>query len=210
MRETYAYVVLERKTKRLRKETNNPHLRSALDSGRGFQLFEIAIVRPLKLLFLSPIVFLMSFYMATVYGYLYLLFTTFSRVFGDQYVFSETNIGLTYLGVGLGSFLGLVICGGLSDKLVASLSKRHGGLPKPEYRLPTMFGSAFIVPVGLFLYGWSAEEKVHWIVPIIGTVFLGGGLFGIMVSILIFPNTLIGQIQKIKLSLYSYPQQHTW
>jgi hypothetical protein len=45
-----------------------------------------------------------------------------------------------------------------------------------------MFFGAFIVPIGLFLYGWSASDKVHWIVPIIGTGFLGAGLFIIVVS----------------------------
>jgi hypothetical protein len=121
------------------------------------------------------------------------LFTTFPRVFEGQYAFSESSIGLTYLGIGVGPFFGLAICGGLSDKLVTSLTKRNGGPSKPEYRLPTMFIGAFFVPVGLFIYGWSAENKVHWIVTIIGTAFLGGGLFGVMVSALIY----------IKLSVHS-------
>lgn len=61
IRESYAYVILQRKTNRLRKETGNPNLRSALDTGRTpQQLFKFSIVRPLKMLFLSPIVFLMS------------------------------------------------------------------------------------------------------------------------------------------------------
>ena len=35
---------------------------------------------------------------------------------------------------------------------------------------------AILVPIGLFLYGWTAEKHVHWIVPIIGTAFVGVGL----------------------------------
>jgi hypothetical protein len=71
MHESYAYVILERKTKRLRKETGNTNLRSSLDTGRDPKtFFKIAIIRPLKMLFLSPIVFLLSLYMAMVYGYL--------------------------------------------------------------------------------------------------------------------------------------------
>lgn len=45
-----------------------------------------------------------------------------------------------------------------------------------------MFLGALAVPIALFLYGWTAEEKVHWIVPIIGTAILGFGLFAIFVS----------------------------
>jgi Major Facilitator Superfamily len=183
MHESYAYVILERKTKRLRKETGNTNLRSALDTGRDPKtFFKIAIIRPLKMLFLSPIVFLLSLYMAMVYGYLYLMFTTFPRVFQGQYGFSNEIVGLTYIGVGVGSFFGLIFCGIASDRMLKSLTKQNGGNPKPEYRLPAMFVGAFILPIGLFLYGWSAEKKIHWIVPIIGTAFLGGGMFTIFVS----------------------------
>ena len=185
MRESYAYVILQRKTRRLQKETGNPHLRSALDTGKNPKaLFKHSIVRPIRMLFLSPIVFLMSLYMATVYGYLYLLFTTFPRVFQGQYGFSNGSVGLTYLGSGIGSFFGLALCGATSDRLVVALTKRNGGAARPEYRLPTMFIGALIIPIGLFLYGWAAEKKVHWIVPIVGTGFLGAGMFFVFVSCL--------------------------
>ena len=185
MRESYAYVILERKTKRLRKETGNPHLRSALDTGKKpMQLLRFSIVRPVKMLFLSPIVFMMSLYMATIYGYVYLMFTTYPRVFQGQYGFSNGSVGLTYLGVGIGSMLGLALCGAVSDRLVVALTKRNGGSAIPEYRLPTMFLGALLVPIGLFLYGWTTDKKVQWIVPIIGTGFVGAGMFAVFVSCL--------------------------
>ncbi|KAJ4288985.1 hypothetical protein N0V90_011327 [Kalmusia sp. IMI 367209] len=177
-RETYPYVLLERRTKRLRKETGNPNLRSALDTGRTpKELLKSSILRPLRMLFLSPIVFLMSLVMAAVYGYLYLLLTTYPRVFGGQYNFHEKSIALVYLGIGAGSLIGLVLTGAVSDRLLNYLAKtRNDGKPKPEYRLPTMLIGAILVPTGLFLYGWSAEKKVHWIVPVIGTAILGGAM----------------------------------
>ena len=194
MRESYAYVILERKTKRLRNETGNPDLRSILDTGRDpKELFKTAIVRPIKMLLFSPIVFLMSLYMALVYGYLYLMFTTFPRVFQGQYGFSNASVGFVYLGIGVGSFFGLVFCAAISDRLVKSLTKRSGGSPKPEYRLPAIFIGALVIPLGLFLYGWSAEKEVHWIVPIIGTAFLGGGMFLVFVSY--FALECIGEMQ---------------
>jgi len=64
MRETFPPTLLQKKTNRLRKETGNPNLRSALDTGKApADLFWFSIVRPCKMLFLSPIVFLLSFYM---------------------------------------------------------------------------------------------------------------------------------------------------
>lgn len=183
MRESYAYVLLKRKTIRLRKETGNQALRSALETGRDpEELFKFSIIRPVKMLFLSPIVFIVSLYMAIIYSYQYLLFTTFPRVFQIQYGFANGSVGLTYLGIGIGSFLGLVFCGGVSDRLVVTLTKRNGGTAKPEYRLPVIFIGALIIPCGLFLYGWTADQKVHWMVPIIGTGFVGFGTFAIFVS----------------------------
>lgn len=37
-------------------------------------------------------------------------------------------------------------------------------------------------PVGLFWYGWSVTADTHWIVPIIGTSFIGFGTNGVMVG----------------------------
>ncbi|KAF1968143.1 fluconazole resistance protein [Bimuria novae-zelandiae CBS 107.79] len=177
-RETYAYVLLKKRTARLQKETGNTTLRSALDTGRtSQQLFQSAIIRPLRMLCLSPIVFIMSLVMAALYGYLYLLLTTYPRVFGKQYNFSEKSIALVYLGVGAGSVLGLVFTGAISDRLLNYLAKKYNdGKPKPEYRLPTMMFGFVLVPAGLFLYGWSAEEKLHWMAPVVGTAILGGAM----------------------------------
>jgi hypothetical protein len=49
------------------------------------------------MLILSPIVLLTSLYIGVVYGYFYLLFTTFTLVFEDNYGFSSGSVGLTYV-----------------------------------------------------------------------------------------------------------------
>lgn len=140
-----------------------------------------SIIRPTKMLFLSPIVFLLSLYVAVIYGYLYLLFTTMTVVFEQQYHFSQGSVGLAYLGIGIGSMVGLVMLGTTSDRLLEYLSKRSG-TKKPEYRLPPMIPGAFFVPLALFMYGWTAEKHYHWILPIIGTSFLGVGMLICFVS----------------------------
>jgi hypothetical protein len=111
-----------------------------------------------------------------IYGYLYLLFTTYPRIFKGNYGFTEKTIGTVYLGSGVGSFVGIFIMGFISDRVVTAMTKRNGGKPKPEYRLPLMMAGALIIPIGLFIYGWTAEKKVHYIVPIIGTALLGAGM----------------------------------
>ncbi|OHW97282.1 cycloheximide resistance protein [Colletotrichum incanum] len=176
LHESYPYVILKKKTARLRKQTGNQNLRSALDTGKTpSQLFAFSIFRPLKML-ISPIVFLMSAYAATVFSYAYLCFTTFPPIFKDQYGFGSGASGLTTIGLGVGFVMGLLFCGAVSDPWSAYLTKKSGGVTKPEYRLPTLVAGAVFVPIGLFWYGWTAEYRTHWIVPIIGTAFMGIGI----------------------------------
>lgn len=185
LRETYAPTLLARKAARLRKETGNPNLRSKLDSGLApADVFKRAFVRPAKLMFLSPICALMSLYMAVVYGVLYLLFTTFTFVFEENYGFSESTVGLVYIGMGIGMILGLAVLGFSSDRIMKSLAAKHNdGKIKPEYRLPPLMYCAPFIPVGLFIYGWTVQYHVQWAVPLLGTLFVGVGLIAAFMAI---------------------------
>uniref|UniRef100_A0A0B7JYG0 Major facilitator superfamily (MFS) profile domain-containing protein n=1 Tax=Bionectria ochroleuca TaxID=29856 RepID=A0A0B7JYG0_BIOOC len=55
----------------------------------------------------------------------------------------------------------------------------------PPTRL-TAFVCAALAPLGLFLYGWTATKKIHWIVPIIGSAFLGAASFTIIMPSLAY------------------------
>jgi hypothetical protein len=120
--------------------------------------------------------------MAIVYGIIYFLFTTFTFVFEEIYGFSAGSAGLTFIGLGVGSLGGVVMLGIWSDKLLMKLTKQNNGVSKPEFRLPPMVYSSLFIPVGLFWYGWTAEKHTHWILPIIGTVFVGVGMIAVMVG----------------------------
>ncbi|KAL9052055.1 MAG: hypothetical protein Q9162_005626 [Coniocarpon cinnabarinum] len=182
-KETYAPVLLERKAKRLRKETGNPHLRSRMDSGlTPAAAFRRAIVRPLKMLVFKPIVLFLAVYVAVVYGYLYLLFTTLTEVFQESYHWKTGIAGLSFLGIGIGNFVGVFTFAVGSDR---NLKKRkaRGEQLKPEHRLPLLVPAGLCVPIGFFIYGWSAEYHVHWFVPIFGTFFVGVALMCIFMPI---------------------------
>ncbi|KAL9091713.1 MAG: hypothetical protein Q9165_004789 [Trypethelium subeluteriae] len=179
-RETYAPVLLQRKTLRLQKETGNLELRSKLDTGlTPSDLFKRSIFRPTKLLFFSPICTVLCVYTAIVYGILYLLYTTFTYVFEGQYGFSPGTVGLTYIGLGIGMILGMAIFGGASDRILKAKSKT--GEMKPEYRLPPLVPGSFCVPIGLFIYGWTAKYHEQWAVPLLGTLIVGLGLLAVFV-----------------------------
>ncbi|KAI1776658.1 MFS general substrate transporter [Hypoxylon cercidicola] len=182
LKETFTPVILERKTRRLRKETGNPHLRSKL-SGRlsPKEQFQHAIIRPMKLLLLTPIVTLMALYVAITYGIMYLLITTFSFVYTEHYGFSEGNSGLTFLPAGLGMMIGVVGFGQLTDRMVKR-NQAKGIVHKPEVRIAPMYTipCGIALPIGLFVYGWTTNFGVHWIVPMLGVLIFSAGLMGVM------------------------------
>jgi len=172
-RETYAPIILQRKVERLRKETGNDMLRSKLDIGLSPQeYFKRGIVRPMKLLVFSPYCIIFAIYISIVYGYLYLMFTSITDVFTRGYGFSTSTVGLVFLGLGIGSLAGLFFFGGSSDRDMKKL-KASGGELKPEHRLKLMPMAAILLPAGFFIYGWTAQNHVHWIVPILSHVPIG-------------------------------------
>lgn len=139
-----------------------------------------AMLRPVKIFFMSPVVFLFSIYMAIAYGYLFLMLTTFPSVFLDQYRFPPSALVLTFMPQGLGFLVGMFLSFGYNDKIAMKLKDQHGTL-QPEHRLPLMVWSAPLTPIGLFLYGWTAQLQLHWALPLASTILTGSGLLLIMV-----------------------------
>lgn len=135
----------------------------------------------MKMLLLSPIIFLMCSYVAIMYGLLYILFTTYTFVFESEYSFSSGTAGLAFLGSGVGMLLGLAFAATQSDKRIRrKMALGELILPEDRLRYPIIIPACLCLPAGLFIYGWSTEYHVHWIVPQIGTAVIGFGMIGIL------------------------------
>ncbi|KAI1278944.1 hypothetical protein F5Y07DRAFT_58610 [Xylaria sp. FL0933] len=151
------------------------------------QLFLRAIVRPFRILVFSPIVSALSLYTGVVYGYQYLLFSTFTKASRISTDSLRPSSALTFLGVGVGNSAGLAVISSL-DKLLKDRSKVIEADPDGERKLESCLipleWSSLSLPVGLFLYGWTMQCQVHWIVPFIGTVIYGFGQLAIFLCIM--------------------------
>jgi multidrug resistance protein len=187
-RETNAQVLIKRKTERLGRELGRSDLRScyvAADAAvltKG-QILRNGLVRPLKMLFQSVILFSVSLYIAFAYGCLYLLFNTIPMVFQDTYGWSVGTTGLVYLSLLTGYAVGLVLFNTLSDKTVIRMTAANGGVFEPEMRLPDCIWFALVLPITFFWYGWTADKAVHFMVPIIGIVPFSTGIIGVWLPI---------------------------
>ncbi|PKY00615.1 MFS general substrate transporter [Aspergillus campestris IBT 28561] len=189
-RETNHRILIQHKVARLRKELGRDDLKSCYEGGADAQnrtqILLNGLIRPIKLLALSPLVFFLSLYVAFVYGVLYLLFTTIPTVFESVYGFSIGSTGLVYLSLGLGNFIGWLLITLFSDKSVVKLAKANNGLFQPEMRLAISIFSGIFLPITFFWYGWCAYYKTHWILPIIALAPFGFGIMGLFLPILTY------------------------
>ena len=178
LRETYPPQILHVKARKLRKETGRQSLHTEFEHPERSlaNTLQRALVRPVRLLGTQPIVQVLALYMAYIYGLVYLLLSTFPRLWTERYHESIGIGGLNYLSIAIGFFVAVQICGPASDRIYRRLKVRNGDVGKPEFRLPLLFPGSILIPCGLFLYGWSAQYHAHWIVPNIGALIFSGGI----------------------------------
>lgn len=141
-------------------------------------MIEKTILKPIKMLMVEPILFLISLYHGFIYGILYLCLECVPLIFED-YGWHGGNIFLPYLGMLVGTILvsvtNLVVFEPRFNKKLAA-----SNLPVlPEQRLPLMMLSGIMFPIGIFLLCWSGAYHVMWFVPTVGCAFIGYGLIGI-------------------------------
>lgn len=185
--ETGASNILYRRTVRLRKLTGNNKLKCQpeidAESMTGKEILLMVYVRPFTLTFTEPICFLLNFYIALIYGLLYLWFESFPLVFINIHNFSLGTQGLAFLGILIGSFVIMGPFFWYSHKYVEPQFTPEGDI-RPEIRLlPAMVG-AFLIPICLFWFGWSSQTSTHWIMPIIGSSFFSMGAFLLFMAVL--------------------------
>ncbi|KAL9092132.1 MAG: hypothetical protein Q9165_004565 [Trypethelium subeluteriae] len=177
MPEVYAPVLLKKKAQRLRKETGNsawhhPHEDIKLD----FQsIVTKHLSRPLRMLFTEPMVTCIAIYASFCYALVYLTLEVFPIVFLDIRAWPLVVSTLPFLGLFVGVLFAVVVNLGNQPRY-SRFVDANGGKPVPEARLQPMVVGAISFAVGLFWFGWTGGNKsIHWIVPVIGTVFIGAG-----------------------------------
>lgn len=102
--------------------------------------------------------------------------TTIPTIFQETYGETIGIAGLNYLALGIGLTGCSQINARMLDLIYRKLKDRNGGVGRPEFRLPSMVPGTFFLPIGLIILGWTAQNKVFWLVPDIGIAFIGGGM----------------------------------
>ncbi|EED20069.1 bicyclomycin resistance protein, putative [Talaromyces stipitatus ATCC 10500] len=172
-KETYKSKIQEKQSRR--NPNSGPDSPPAQEIARNESPQETKLqsfLRPVRLLFSSPVVLVTSLFTSLIYGFSYLILTTLAEIMQETYGFGSGPVGLTFLGRAIGNLIGLALYGLTSDRYL-EYRRRKAGNSIPEDRLPLMILGTALLPVGLFLYGWSAHFHVQWSVPLIGTGIVG-------------------------------------
>lgn len=172
LQETFAPSLLQTKARKLRQTTGNSAYHTEFDGEEVGSKLRVALVRPCRLLLTQPIVQVVALYSAYVYGVMYLMLSTFPDLWSGENRYHESiSLGaLNYISLALGFTLGSQLPARVNDRVYLALSKRPGQKGCPEFRVPPMVLGSVLVPIGLLIYGWSAQALTHWIVPNLGAM----------------------------------------
>ncbi|KAL0264239.1 hypothetical protein SLS55_000186 [Diplodia seriata] len=167
--ETYSPVLLRRRAAELSRLTGKVYLTKAqveAESGKKPASLKDALYtnlsRPWILLFREPIVFLLSFYMAVIYGTLYMLFGAYPIVYQQYRGWSLGVSGLPFIGVAVGMLASVAYNIWIDNPRYLRLLHENNGTAPPEARLPPGLVGAVALPVGLFIFAWTNGPELPW------------------------------------------------
>ncbi|KAF2868490.1 benomyl/methotrexate resistance protein [Massariosphaeria phaeospora] len=187
--ETSSANILLRRAQRLRARTGNAHLKSQSEIDQADltprAIAAEALFRPFQLIALDPSIAFTAAYTALIYGIFYSFFEAFPLVYSAMYGFNLGELGLTFLAVTVGVVVSIAWYWWYIYTVVEP-AIRENGLGAPERRLIPALFVTFLVPIGLFIFGWTARPDIHWIVSCVGIALTTIGIFLIIQCIFLY------------------------
>lgn len=178
--ETSSSNILLRRARRLRARDGDLRLKaqSEIDQGNmkiGSVIWN-SIVIPLEISIKDPAVLFTNVYTALQYGIFYSFFEVFPLVYGPMYGFNLGETSIVFVCITVACVIGIIIyCSYVYFYLEPDILKN--GLRAQEHRLvPAVFAS-FGISIGLFIFGWTSNPDIHWIVSVIGITLFGASGF---------------------------------
>ncbi|KAK7184274.1 major facilitator superfamily transporter [Paraphaeosphaeria sporulosa] len=187
--ETSSATILLRRAARLRALTGDARLKSQSEIDQAKmtprEIAVEALWRPFQLVLLDPSIAFTAVYTALIYGIFYSFFEAFPLVYETLYHFNLGEMGLTFLSVTAGVIIAIAAYWAYIFKVVEPEIRRNG-LGAPERRLIPALIVTWFVPAGLFLFGWTSNANIHWIVSCVGIALTTIGIFLIIQCIFLY------------------------
>lgn len=178
--ESYGKTILYRKAERLRALTGNDKIVSEghIENSK-MNASEMAIDilwRPFEIILFEPVVLLINVYIGLIYSIMYIWFEAFPIVFVEIHHFTLIEMGVSYCTIMIGILIG---AGFYIPHILKRFTHRiqNGDEVTPEVFLPMAIFGSLLMPIGIFMFGWTSAEDIHWIAPLIGAAIFAAGAF---------------------------------
>lgn len=175
--ETYEPILLKMKAKRLRETTGDDRWYAPIEKQKT-TLYETVLTssrRPIALIFGDYMTLALCFYTGFTLAVVYMFFVSFPYIYRTVFDFDTQSQGLSFLGLILGLSITALVSPSIVHDYQQKMIERNGGVYRTEYRFLPLLVGVFIVPIGLFIIGWTSYSHLHWIGPIIGSFIYGMG-----------------------------------
>ncbi|KAF8202324.1 MFS polyamine transporter [Pholiota molesta] len=211
MKETRSSILLTRTAKKLRKLTGDHRYRARVEDERASlrTLIWISCTRPVYLLFTEPVVLSFSLWIGFAWGVLYCMIESVAAVFSGLHHFNIGQTGTIFMTMVIGSLL--AFAGNFYQEI---LYQRNFSRRGPEARLYLACFAAIMIPVGMFIYAWSAFQRIPWIALAIGITIFTWGIFIVYLAVFSYladcygpfaSSALAGQSLARNLSATAFP-----
>ncbi|KAL1631119.1 hypothetical protein SLS56_004507 [Neofusicoccum ribis] len=196
--ETYAPVLLRRRAAELSRLTGKVYLSKLEAENKPVALTEALytnLSRPWILLFQEPIVLLLSFYMAIIYGTLYMLFGAYPIVYQQYRGWSAGIAGLPFIGVAIGMLASVAYSIWVENPRYLHVIRENDGNAPPEARLPPSLLGAVALPIGLFWFAWTNSPSLPWPASVAAGAPFGFAMVLVFLCELAFETTVFTSSQ---------------
>lgn len=147
------------------------------NSSMSFEQLLKHCYQPFIIMFSIPAVFFMALEYGIMTACTTVPVTTLSSVMTlPPYNFGSAQIGLMGIPPFLGTSLGTLVCGPLSDIIAIRLARKNKGIFEPEMRLWLSLIFTPFVTAGLFMFGIGLNNGSHWLLPAFGLGLTGFGV----------------------------------
>jgi MFS family permease len=135
-----------------------------------FHYFKLLII-PIKCMLFPPVVYagcmcglqnaILSFYL-----------TTEDTLSTEEFNFSTSDIALMNIPCIIGSIIGCLYAGSMTDYFILWMARKRNGIVESEYRLYFAFLSGSIGAAGLLMFGLGISRVLNWRVIYVGLGFI--------------------------------------
>lgn len=189
VRETYAPVILQKKAKRIRKETGEEIYKAPLDLTplNPKNILHDTVLFPFIMLIQEPILLAMGFYLSFVYGIIYLQFGAYPIIFEQVHGFNALIGGLMFLALFLGGLCGvafyIIFINPRYSRKVEEYTRENKGRVPPEERLWVVCVAAPCLVISFFWMGWTSFRSISFWSPMLAGGLLGFSVLNIFVGL---------------------------